>query len=98
MASRLVGWRRAKDKRLVAGCTALVLVIYFAVWWSEEKERLRKHTSIERDIEREKWRAEELGLEHPTDDGFAEHYLQTLGHAERVSMDHTQFHPENQRI
>lgn len=98
LASRWIGWHRAKDRRLVIGSTVLVTVVYFAIWWNEEQERLRKHTSIEKDIERERWRAEELGLGKPKDDGFAEAYLQKLGSEDRLSVDHAQFRPENQKI
>lgn len=69
-----VGLRRAKDRRLVMASVVFVIVIYNAVYWSEEKVKVRRHESIMKDIERERWRAKELGLRVPTDDGFAERY------------------------
>ncbi|KPA77597.1 putative mitochondrial hypothetical protein [Leptomonas pyrrhocoris] len=75
----MVGFKRARDKRLVI-CSALTaLGIYVAIYWSEERERTRRHTSIEKDIERERWRARELGLGKPTDDGFVERYEASNG-------------------
>ncbi|KAG5484629.1 hypothetical protein CUR178_07220 [Leishmania enriettii] len=71
---QLVGFKRASDRHLVVGCTLAALGIYWAVYFSEENERNRRHASIEKDIERERWRARELGLAAPTDDGFAERY------------------------
>jgi hypothetical protein len=70
----MVGFRRARDKRLVVGSALTAIGIYVAIYWSEEKEKNRRHTSIEKDIERERWRARELGLGKPTDDGFAARY------------------------
>lgn len=70
----LVGFKRARDRRLLLGCTLTAVGIYCAVYFSEEKERNRRHASIEKDIERERWRARELGLSAPVDDGFAERY------------------------
>ncbi|KAG5485523.1 hypothetical protein LSCM1_07609 [Leishmania martiniquensis] len=74
IVQQLVGFKRAADRRLVIGCTLAAVGIYWAVYWSEEEERHRRHASIEKDIERERWRARELGLEAPTDDGFAQRY------------------------
>ncbi|KAG5510586.1 hypothetical protein JKF63_06883 [Porcisia hertigi] len=71
---QLVGFKRACDRRLVVGSTLAALGIYCLVYLSEEKERNRRHASIKKDIERERWRARELGLAAPTDDGFAERY------------------------
>ncbi|AIN96002.1 hypothetical protein LPMP_090860 [Leishmania panamensis] len=71
---QLVGFKRPSERRLVIGCALTALAIYWAVYFSEEKERNRRHASIEKDIERERWRARELGLAAPTDDGFAERY------------------------
>lgn len=70
----MVGFKRARDRRLVIGSACAAIGIYVAIYWSEEKERTRRHTSIEKDIERERWRARELGLEKPRDDGFADRY------------------------
>lgn len=49
---------------------------FYGVWWSMESEKARRHTSIARDIEREKWRRKQLGLPDKDvyDDGFAEIY------------------------
>lgn len=49
---------------------------FFGVWWSMESEKQRRHTSIARDIEREKWRRVQLGLPEKDeyDDGFADRY------------------------
>ncbi|KPI88426.1 hypothetical protein ABL78_2491 [Leptomonas seymouri] len=70
----LVGFKRRRDKRLVLGSTLVAIGIYVAVYWSEERERDRRHLSIEKDIERERWRACELGLDKPADDGFVDRY------------------------
>ncbi|GET86341.1 hypothetical protein, conserved [Leishmania tarentolae] len=72
--THLIGFKRASEKHLVIGCTLTALGIYCAVYFSEEKERNRRHASIKKDIERERWRARELGLAAPIDDGFAERY------------------------
>ena len=49
---------------------------FYGVWWSMESEKQRRHTSIARDIERERWRRKQLGLPERDefDDGFAEQY------------------------
>lgn len=49
---------------------------FYGVWWSMEQEKNRRHTSIARDIEREKWRRKQLGLPEKDvyDDGFADIY------------------------
>ncbi|TPP41695.1 Ras family protein [Leishmania donovani] len=72
--THLVGFKRASERRLVVVCALAALGIYSAVYLYEEKERNRRHASIKKDIERERWRARELGLAAPIDDGFAERY------------------------
>lgn len=73
-----VGWRRVKDKRmLIASCIA-VIATYWIVEWREDRQLKRRHTSIAKDIERERWRAAQLGLDSPSDDGFATKYMQNL--------------------
>ena len=49
---------------------------FYGVWYSIESEKSRRHTSIARDIEREKWRRKQLGLPEKDeyDDGFADQY------------------------
>ncbi|EAN89012.1 hypothetical protein C3747_16g1164c [Trypanosoma cruzi] len=73
-----IGWNRLRDKQLFFGSLFFATSIYAAVHYSEEKERRRRHVSIENDIERERWRAKELGLEEPRDDGFADAYMKKL--------------------
>ncbi|KAL7700539.1 hypothetical protein N2W54_001249 [Lotmaria passim] len=82
----LTGLKRARDKRLVLFSTLTALGIYVAIYWNEEKERNRRHTSIEKDIERERWRARELGLSKPTDDGFADRYEASKGKLQRPDL------------
>jgi hypothetical protein len=43
------------------------------VWYSDETQKKRRHSSIGKDIEREKIRAKALGLT-VSDDGFAEKF------------------------
>lgn len=49
---------------------------FVGVWYSMDVEKKRRHTSIARDIEREKWRRKQLGLPERDeyDDNFAEEY------------------------
>ncbi|ESL05999.1 hypothetical protein TRSC58_06334 [Trypanosoma rangeli SC58] len=75
-----IGWNRLRDRQLFFGSILVAASIYTAVYYSEESERQRRHTSIEKDIERERWRAKELGLGEPRDDGFADAYLQKVHH------------------
>ncbi|CBH18323.1 uncharacterized protein TEOVI_000177900 [Trypanosoma equiperdum] len=74
-ALKWVGWRRRVDKQLFFGSILVAAAVYAGVYYSEEAERSRRHASIAKDIERERWRALELGLEEPTDDGFADKYI-----------------------
>ena len=54
-----------------------VLATYLVVTKTEEQQIARRHTSIEKDIARERWRAQELGLAS-ADDGFADKYMTKL--------------------
>lgn len=76
---QLVSFKRPRDRRLVVGSCITAAAIYLAVYYSEEKQRDRRHASIAKDIERERWRAKELGLVDPVDDGFAEKYIASKG-------------------
>jgi len=76
---QLVSFKRPKDRRLVIGSCIMAASIYIAVYLSEERQRERRHASIGKDIERERWRAKELGLMEPVDDGFAENYIASKG-------------------
>jgi hypothetical protein len=40
------------------------------VWYYTSQERTERHKSIARDIERERWRRQQLGLPAEDDDGF----------------------------
>lgn len=96
--AKWVDFRRPRDKKLVIAACMFVVFTYSSVWWTEEREKRRKHTSIEKDIERERWRADQLGLGAPeADDGFADTYLAGLGE-NRLVRDHSEFLPENQKI
>ncbi len=64
-------WRRAKYFVL---STVFCVGTFVVVSLQEEVQKTRRHSSIERDIEREKWRAKELGKE-VKDDGFAEKFI-----------------------
>ena len=55
-----------------------VVAIFTWINWSEEVEAKRRHSSIEKDIERERWRAKELGRTTVMDDGFADRYMASL--------------------
>jgi hypothetical protein len=54
---------------------AFALGTLAAVTLQEEVDKTRRHASIARDIEREKWRAKQLGLE-ARDDGFADKFIE----------------------
>lgn len=87
------GWRFKRDRnRFIFAVTACCLT-YAGVMFSEWKERNRRHSSIQKDIEREQWRAAQLGLTDkrdvvaadlsitapsPADDGFAQQYIEQL--------------------
>ncbi|KEG07122.1 hypothetical protein DQ04_10821000 [Trypanosoma grayi] len=73
-----IGWKRRRDKQIFLGSILAAAAMYAGVYYYEEKERNRRHTSIEKDIERERWRAQELGLGEPTDDGFAKRHIERL--------------------
>ncbi|EPY34379.1 hypothetical protein STCU_01614 [Strigomonas culicis] len=75
LMKNIIGWKRKKDRNLVIFALSGCLLTYVAVYLNEERERHRKHKSIEKDIERERWRAQELGLRAPADDGFADTYI-----------------------
>lgn len=80
-----IGWRRWRDVVPFVASIAFIFTAYFGGEFYENKQKFRRHQSIEKDIEREMWRAKELGLstapkdgEAPKtvdDDGFAEKYL-----------------------
>ncbi|KAH8604937.1 hypothetical protein ERJ75_001664800 [Trypanosoma vivax] len=76
-ALKWIGWRRRTDRHMFFGSIFAAIAIYASVYYSEERNRERRHASIAKDIERERWRAQELGYGVPTDDGFAERYLGT---------------------
>lgn len=70
-----IGRMRPRDKAVLYGSVLIALGAYIGVYYTEEIEKNRRHKSIEKDIERERWRARELGLAAPSDDGFADTYL-----------------------
>ncbi|CAD2220389.1 hypothetical protein AGDE_02041 [Angomonas deanei] len=72
----LIGFKRKRDRNLALFSIFGCIFVYFAVYFSEEREKNRRHNSIEKDIERERWRAQELGKEVHHDDGFAEKYIE----------------------
>ncbi|KAH9586376.1 Protein Pet117 [Trypanosoma melophagium] len=78
VVSSWVGWSRPRDKYIFFGSIIAAIAMYVGISYNEEKERKRRHQSIEKDIERERWRAQQLGLETPKDDGFAERYIQRI--------------------
>ena len=67
---------RGQTAWCVAGCL-FVIGTFVGVSVNEELQKVRRHSSIAKDIEREKWRATQLGLE-TRDDGFAETYMNDL--------------------
>ena len=58
----------------IAGSVIFSVTTLAVVWYNDETEKARRHGSIEKDIQRERQRAEALGR-LPEDDGFAEQYL-----------------------
>ena len=60
-----IGWRRWRDVALFFGSISFIFATYFGVEFFENQQKVRRHHSIERDIERELWRARELGLVGP---------------------------------
>lgn len=74
----VTGIRSLRQGWPIYAAVLFVVVTYLVVTKTEEANMARRHESIEKDIERERWRARELGL-HSKDDGFAENYMTTLG-------------------
>jgi hypothetical protein len=65
-----------------------VVASYCGSWYFIDSERQRRHQSIARDIERERWRRKQLGLpsdvDGDDDDGFAKRYFEDKAHASDV--------------
>lgn len=77
--SPLVYWSRPRDAAAFLCGAAFVVSTFAGVMMYDTKERTRRHSSIEKDIERERWRAKELGLGAPEDDdGFATAYTKKV--------------------
>lgn len=77
--SRLIGWRSKTDRNKFLFALVGSIACYVGVLYSEVQENQRRHSSIQKDIERERWRAQQLGIEGQTsDDGFAHAYLHQL--------------------
>ena len=57
--------------------SCFVLGAGYYVWWYDEAYKRVRHKSIERDIKREAWRRQQLGLpeDDPMEDGFAKKYM-----------------------
>lgn len=80
-----------KQAAALAGCVGFTLVCGFGVWYVDELEKRRRHSSIAKDIAREMWRAEQLSktghrLESNGDDGFAAKYMQAAENARDVRL------------
>jgi len=68
------------NKRILVGGIVFVVFSYIAVELNELYIQAVRHESIHKDIERERWRAKQLGLQDTlvdSDDGFAEDYMAT---------------------
>lgn len=71
-----VGMKPA-DRRVFFGSLALAGMMMCGVVLLDEREKVRRHKSIAKDIARERWRREQLGIpaEVQPDDGFADQYM-----------------------
>lgn len=73
-------WYARRDViKLTAGCLFSVLACW-GVWYNDELQRRRRHSSIAKDIERENWRAAQIAASEGrpfqrVDDGFAERFV-----------------------
>mmetsp|Transcript_73714 Transcript_73714/g.85622 ORF Transcript_73714/g.85622 Transcript_73714/m.85622 type:complete len:141 (-) Transcript_73714:188-610(-) len=92
--SSFTGWRFKRDRNRFLIAVSSCCICYVGVLFTEWKERNRRHSSIQKDIEREQWRAAQLGLDAPQkptgdqasngasvvvgDDGFAQKYIEQL--------------------
>jgi hypothetical protein len=76
---RIIGWRFKRDRNKFLIALVGSIACYVGVLYSEVQEKQRRHSSIQKDIEREQWRAKQLGREgHMPDDGFATQYIGKL--------------------
>lgn len=76
--SKFIGWRFKSDRNKFFIALAGSLACYIGVLYSEVQEKQRRHSSIQKDIEREAWRAQQLGVDKKGDDGFADAYIHKL--------------------
>jgi hypothetical protein len=76
--TKLIGWRFKSDRNKFFFALVGSLACYVGVLFSEVQEKQRRHSSIQKDIEREQWRAQQLGVDKKSDDGFADAYIHKL--------------------
>ena len=94
----VVGLSR-RHRRWILGGLLFTVGTAIAVIVSDEVQHQRRHKGIAKDIERERFRREQLGLppDSDDDDGFAERYLRDPANA-RVAADARAVMEANRRL
>lgn len=89
-AKKTIPLMQRRDRLILFGAIGFSALALAGVWYNDEEQRRRRHKAIATDIERERWRAQQIGSKLGVevghlDDGFAKKFLSAPENAKDIA-------------